>query len=752
MLLDGLRLYILKLLLFFLFSGLLLSQEIKAIRYDGLIRISNLIANEIAGVKVGDKLDSKKINDAIISFYKQDYFDDIYASFDNFTLTFHFKEKPGISSIEIKGYGSENETKDIEKLLNIKKGDTYDVYKEKAAKSIIINSLEEKGVYNSVVDVTSTKTDDSVSLVFNVNKGEKIIIKKSIYSGASIPSDDIESLSANRQRHSWLGWLPWWPDGELKTKELEYDDLRIQDVYMRMGFLDAEISKPLVSVDFTSNDAVLMYKIKEGGQYTVNNIEIEKNGDDEDDFNDEELKKLLNLKSDEIFNIETIRYDIEALKSYVMDKGYAYARVNPNLDKNQVDSKVNVTYTIDIGKKVHINDVIITGNNTSSDRIVRREMIIAPGDTYSITNIRKSENALRRSGLFDNVSISEIRVDDNSMNLLVEVLEGRTGEIMFGVGYGSYDKLMVNVSLRERNLLGTGMNVQLYVNWSKNTQLYNIGLSNPRVLDSAYSASLNVYKSYFNNYDYVEDSTGFSIGVGRNFTDSFSGNVNYELVKTYLKDFASVESAAAYRKYFPAKGVLKSAITPGLYFDNTDDYYFPKNGVILQATSEIAGLGGDSKFIKLFGKVGLYYHLKKLTTIDLILRYKAQIGAMFDDGFLPINETFYMGGIGSVRGYETYSVSPLDDTGLRIGGKYLFTNSVEISYGLLEAINMRVSLFFDYGMIGRSNFNQFMKMSWGGALEWVSPIGPLVFVFPAAIKPEPNDRTSKFEFTMGTRF
>lgn len=741
-----------KLLLIVFSSFLLFSQEIKEIKYDGLIRMSDLIANEISNIKLGDKLDNKKINEAIIAFYKQDYFDDVYASFDNSILTFHFKEKPGINNIEINGYGNENETKDIEKLINIKKGDTYDIYKEKNAKEIIINSLEEKGIYNTVVEVVSTKVDNAINLVFNVNKGEKIIIRKSIYSGASIPNEEIEALSANKERHSWLGWLPWWPDGELKTKELEYDNLRIQDVYMRMGFLDAEVSKPLASVNFTSNDAVLMYKIKEGEKYKVDNISIIKNDDLNDEFDTAELHNLIKLKVNEYFNIETVRYDVEIIKSYIMDKGYAYARVNPNLDKNKEDSSVKVSYIIDIGKKVYINDVIITGNTTSSDRIMRREMIIAPGDIYNITNIRKSENALRRTGFFDNVSISEIRISEDSMNLLVEVTEGRTGEIVFGVGYGSYDKLMVNASLKERNLFGTGITVQFYVNWSEKTKLGNIGLTNPRVLDSAYSTSFNIYKSYFNNYDYVEDSTGFNTSVGRNFTDSFSGSINYELTKTYLKNFSSIEAAMAYRKYFPEKGVLKSAITPGLYFDNTDDYYFPKNGIILQATSEFAGLGGDSKFIKLFGKTGLYYHLKKLINFDLILRYKAQIGSIFDNGFLPINETFYMGGIGSVRGYETYSISPLDNNGLRIGGRYLFTNSFEVSYGLLEAINMRLSLFFDYGMIGRNNFNEFMKMSWGGALEWVSPIGPLVFVFPFAINPKEGDRTSKFEFTMGTRF
>lgn len=736
-------------------SVFVISDEIKSIKYDGLIRMSNLIANEISGLKIGEALDLKKVNEAIVAFYKQDYFDDIYANFNDGVLTFYFKEKPSIINIEIKGYGSETETKDIEKLIGIKKGDTYDIYKEKYAKEVIINSLEEKGLYGSIVEIENIRIEDSINLIFNVNKGENVIIRKAFYEGATLDKDDIEALSANKERHSWLGWLPWWSSGELKAKELEYDNLRIQDSYMRKGYLDAVISTPLVSADFTNYNAILMYKIIEGKRYKVSGIEIRKNDDNEDIFPTEDLMELTSIKEDEYFNIETIRKDIEMIKSHIMDQGYAYARIAPDLDKNEEEEKVKVIYSIDIGKKVKINDVIITGNTVSGDRIIRREMLIAPGDTYSITDIRKSENALRRSGFFDKVQISEIRIGEDSMNLYVEVVEGRTGEVMFGLGYGSYDKLMINATLRERNLFGTGISVQFYVNWSKYTQLYNIGITNPRVLDSEYSVSFNVYKSYFDNYDYIENTTGFNVSLGRNILDSLSVNLTYELSKTYLSDFTDIYNELGYRRYFPEKGLMKSALTPGIYFDNTDDYYFPKNGAILQASAELAGLGGDAKYIKLYGKAGLYYHLKNLIDFDLILRYKAQIGRIFgsiEKNELPITSTFYMGGIGTVRGYQTYSLTPKDSLGFRIGGNYIFANSVEVSYGLLEAINMRVSAFFDYGMIGRNRFDEIARMSWGLSLEWVSPIGPLVFVFPFAINPQEGDDVSKFEFTMGTRF
>lgn len=751
------------------------AEEIKAIKYEGLLRISPLMANEITNITTGDTLDEKKIDAAIIALYKQDYFDDIYTSFDNGILTFHFKEKPSINNVEIKGYGNDQETEDILKRINIKKGDTYDIYKEKYAKDVITSALEDKGYYGSVIEVDDVRTDGAINLTFNVNKGEHIIIRKSYYEGATLDKKDLESLSANKERNKWLGWLPWWPNGELKLKELEYDNMRVQDVYMQKGYLDANVSIPLLSANFTDYDATLIYKVVEGERYKVSDVEIEISDDTNGEFNIKDLEDLLKLKKDEYFNIQTLRQDVESLKSYIMDKGYAYVVINPDLPKDTESKKVKVVYKISIGKKVYIHDVIVTGNTTSSDRIVRREMIIFPGDLYSITNIRKSENALKRTGFFDKVNVSEIRINDTSMNLLVEVTEGKTGEIMAGIGYGSYDKFMVNGSLRERNLFGTGIGGQLQINWSKYNQLYNIGLTNPRVLDSEYSVSLNVFHSYYASYysygfyddsdiDYVENTNGFNVSVGRNLTEETNISLTYGLSKSQLSDFNF--NGLNYGVYYPKEGIWKSYIGPGIYFDNTDDYYFPKNGTILQGNVDFAGLGGNSRYVKLYGKAGFYYYLKNIVDFDLILRYKAQIGAMYpfskneelmtqtQTKGIPITDTFYMGGIGTVRGYNSGRVSPMDSNGLRIGGNYLFSNSVEASYGILEAINMRLALFFDYGMIGRHKFDEIQVMSAGFSIEWVSPIGPLVFVFPWAINPpkEFRDEVSHFEFTMGTRF
>lgn len=735
-----------------LLCNVALSKEISQIRYEGLSSISSVLADEITGIRVGDTLSVDKVDKAVRNLYAQGYFEDIYADFERGVLSFYFKQKPKVASVEIKGYGSEQEKETLYSQLGIKKGDSYDETKLNRAKLVIKTILEYQGYYGTVVEseIKEVGNDGAYAITFNVNQGENIIIKNATYDGREkLKVKDLEELSANRARQ-FMGWMWGRNDGKLKLADLEYDGARVQDAYMRKGYLDASVSQAFVDANFSDYSANLYYKIKEGERYKVSGIKIILHVPV---IEESELRKGLKIKKGEYFNIEDVRADVETIRQKIADLGYAFTRVSPDLDKDQDNAEVKVVYLIQVGQKVKIHDVIISGNSRTADRIIRRELLLAPGDTYKLTDLRESENALKRLGYFGKVKIEERRVSEDSMDLLVDVEETRTGELMFGLGYGSYDKLMVNASIRERNLFGTGQSGQLYADWSYRRQLVNLTLSNPRVLDSKYSASLSGFHSLYWNWDYREQTTGASITAGRLLTNTLRASLGYTISTTRVLDFYDSKLEGLYKQYLTMDNPLKSAISPSLYFDNTDDYYFPKNGAIISAYVEYAGLGGDEKYTKLYGKMALYYHLKSLFGVDLIARYKTQVGAIFEQGYVPITSKFYMGGISSVRGYQISSLTPRDPSGqIRIGGNYMMTHSAELSYGILEKAQMRLALFADYGMIGVSSFNETTRASWGLAVEWISPMGPIVLVFPRPINPQPGDRTSTFEFTMGTRF
>ncbi|RVY21320.1 outer membrane protein assembly factor BamA [Helicobacter pylori] len=844
-------------------------MKVKSISYVGLSYMSDMLANEIVKIRVGDIVDSKKIDTAVLALFNQGYFKDVYATFESGILEFHFDEKARIAGVEIKGYGTEKEKDGLKSQMGIKKGDTFDEQKLEHAKTALKTALEGQGYYGSVVEVRTEKVSEGALLiVFDVNRGDSIYIKQSIYEGsAKLKRRMIESLSANKQR-DFMGWMWGLNDGKLRLDQLEYDSLRIQDVYMRRGYLDAHISSPFLKTDFSTHDAKLHYKVKEGIQYRISDILIEI---DNPVVPLKTLEKALKVKRKDVFNIEHLRADAQILKTEIADKGYAFAVVKPDLDKDEKNGLVKVIYRIEVGDMVYINDVIISGNQRTSDRIIRRELLLGPKDKYNLTKLRNSENSLRRLGFFSKVKIEEKRVNSSLMDLLVSVEEGRTGQLQFGLGYGSYGGLMLNGSVSERNLFGTGQSMSLYANIATGGgrsypgmprgagRMFagNLSLTNPRIFDSWYSSTINLYADYRISYQYIQQGGGFGVNVGRMLGNRTHVSLGYNLNVTKLLGFSS----PLYNRYYsstkqiiiPSQPVCVSSLglllglrqvqscsTPGstrvgqtppvtglwdrdyhtpitssftldVSYDNTDDYYFPRNGVIFSSYATMSGLpssgtlnswnglGGNVRNTKVYGKFAAYHHLQKYLLIDLIARFKTQGGYIFrynTEDYLPLNSTFYMGGVTTVRGFRNGSITPKDEFGLWLGGDGIFTASTELSYGVLKAAKMRLAWFFDFGFLTfktptrgsffynapttTANFKDygvigagFERATWrastGLQIEWISPMGPLVLIFPIAFfnqwgdgngkkckglcfNPNMDDYTQHFEFSMGTRF
>jgi len=744
-----------KITLSFLLCSVLLSastQNIEAINYDGMVHISAAVAKQLNTVKIGEPLNPAEVDKTIKAFFDQGYFEDIWADEENGTVTFHFKEKPVISKIELKGY-KENDEEAKKTLLQIEKGALYDTRRIESTRKRIVEALNQEGKIDSVVEVESTKLDNgSMQVKFIANEGEEIIIKELKYYGVSgVDSDQFEKTTANKEK-DFMGWLWGRNDGKMKLAELQYDPMRIRDYYMQNGYLDAKVDQPFVAVDFNHYKASMAYNIFEGDIFRVSDILIFQ---DTNVIDDKELLAVIALQKNKAFNIKTFRDDAERIKTKIADLGYAYAQVQPDLRKDKETKTVEVVYRIIPGKKVHIHNVIIAGNNRTLDRVTRRELFLAPGDLYSLTNLKDSRNALGRTGYFESTTIEEKRLDDESMDLIVQTKEAPTGNIQLGGGYGSFGGIMLSVAVSDRNIFGSGINVGLNLEKSTRTKNYAFNISNPRLSDSDFSGNFSIFNSSTQYTTYTTDSTGLSLGTGHRFSRYVSGYTGYSYSDNKYSD---VNTTALYPSY------SKSSLNVSGTFDNTDDYYVPREGMAFSQSIEKAGLGGDASFWKSRTTFGIYQGLQKLLDADLIFRYKARFNYVQDTGTsLPIAEKFYMGGIGSVRGYQSYSLSPFstnpDGTPLyvngvlqRIGGTKTFSNSLELSMPLVPEAKMRATAFIDYGMIGSKSLNEIKRGGYGISLEWFSPVGPLQLVFSNPLKSEEGDRITHFEFTIGQRF
>ena len=779
-------------------ASLVQAKTVVDIQFDGLIHLSEPVAKESLGFEAGDRLSEKKIDKSIKRFFQYGYFTDIWVSEKNGVLIYHFSEKSVISRIEIDGYGQGDETEDAE-LLQLKKGTLYDKKKIERAKKRLVETIAQEGYIDTIVEVeTETLDNGSIEVTFKVNKGENIVIEKLTFNGmTAFEPDAFDDVIANKE-HQWMGWFWGRNDGEMKLGELQYDPLRIRDLYMQHGYLDSKVDDPFVRVDFSQYIADMSYTLVEGEIYRVSNIILEQATDV---ISNDEIREVIKLEINEPFNIKMFREDSDRIKEIIANLGYAYVKVSPDLRKDKKSRTVDVVYKIRPGKKVYIRDVLISGNTRTLDRVTRRDIYLAPGDLYSLRDVKDSRNSLQRTGYFESTTIEEKRIDDTTMDLIVKVKETQTGTIQLGGGYGSFGGILLSASVSDRNIFGSGINMGVSVETSERTKSGSVNVSNPRLNDSDFSGSASVYINATDYDDYTISTQGVGLGIGRRLTRFLSASLNYTYAESQYSDISDAlnSSLSTSIDQILFEDYQKSAITPSLRWDNTDDYYMPRNGFSASTSLEFAGIGGTAKFIKNNNTFKAYKGIEDYVGFDLILRYKLRGAYIFYDDSdpttarqnLPTAERFYMGGVGSVRGYESYTLSPRDGQARRIGGRAILTNSLEASFPLITKAKLRFTTFYDYGILqgkGQDVFTNpagipiedpanpgttnpaytaalnthlantpyedetISRSSYGVAIEWFSPMGPIQLIFAKALDAEDGDETSTFEFTIGQRF
>lgn len=724
------------------------AAPIKSIKFNGLVHLSSQMAGEITNLQVGKDFDYAIANRAIKLLYKQGYFNDIWIDEDGGNVVVNVEEKPVIAMIEFKGV-SDDDKKVLKDMIGLSKGMTYDSANIQNSKNRIKEYFEAKGYFQTVVEESATPLEErsSLKVLFQINRGENIIIRDITLSGSKkLDYDDVEPSIYNKQRE-FMGWLWGRNDGKLKLQALPIDASKIKDDYLAKGFLDASVSNPFLRVNYDDFNANIIYNVIEGEQYHVSDITLQVDGD-EGVISLGDIEDDLLLEKDSVFNVKKLRKDMKLIETKVADEGYAFVKVYPQSEQDKKSQSVHINYVVVPGEKVRIRRVLIGGNTRTADHVIRREVYSSEGDLYSRTNLNDTKNALKRTGYFDDVEVKEKRVSENSIDLFINVKEAPTGSISGGIGYGTSNGVMLDASIADQNVFGSGMSATIKGSRSEDSLSGKISLTNPRVRDSIYSLSGSLYAQENDWSAYDQTIRGGSLTVGRKIGRYTHTSLGYVIENSTLEDLATSLKEVGYEE---GKS-LKSALIPSITFNNTDDYYLPRHGFIASTSLEYAGVGGDEKFIKSTTSFSKFYGLEDMIGWDLILRYKARYRYVWDKGYLPIDERLYLGGIGSVRGYDSRSIGPKNSSGYETGGIQSFNNSFEISFPLIKRIKMRGALFYDYGIIADESNDSYYRTSTGFALEWLSPLGPIELIFARPLNDEPGDDISRFEFMIGRRF
>ncbi|WP_456324944.1 outer membrane protein assembly factor BamA [Desulfonauticus submarinus] len=700
-------------------------------------------------IQKGDIYDPKKINEELKRLYKLGYFDDIkffvQDTKEGKKIIIEVKEKPLIRAISVDG-AKEIDEDDILEAISSKTGSVFNP-------SIVAEDMEKirqlyhkKGYYKADVSYVVESSDNKQArLIFKIKEGPKLYIKKIIIDGAKqISADELKDQLALGER-GFFSWLTG--SGILKEELLERDAAALEAYYANRGFIDAKVGQP--DVEFKDDGIYITFHVFEGARYKVGGVKFE--GDLL--FPEETLLKIIKMddlaKDGEYFNRSILRKDLQAIADYYTNYGYAFADCDVKVKADKKTKLVYVTYIPQKRQKVYIRRVIIEGNRSTRDNVIRREMRLADGDLFSGEKLKRSNVRLNKLDYFETVDIQTVPTDDRSqMDLIVKVKEKPTGMISAGAGYSSLDKLFFTAKIQQRNLFGKGYRVGLSGTFSGRRTSYVASFWNPYYKDSDLGVGISVFNSKEEFFKYDKKSIGSKLSFAYPLGEYTSLNWSYKAEKYTIYN---VDQDADQTIKDMEGDNWASIFYISATRDTTDRYLNPTKGTKNSLSLEYAGgaLGGDDNFIKTIYDFSWYQALIK----NLIFHWHYRLGYLTKNGDeeIPSFERFYLGGINSVRGYPGREISPkYDNDDYKGGNKEFFTN-VEILFPLNKEMGILGLFFFDAGNAWDEDqsMDTDLYKSVGTGIRWYSPLGPLRLEYGYALDKLDGERTKKLEFSIG---
>lgn len=719
------------------------------IQLEGLNRVDAASVRAVLSVQPGKEASLGDIDRDVQAIFKLGHFDDVYADLRDESggqvLVFVVHERPLIREVRFEGAKKQSEEK-LRPLVTIHAPEIYDPLKVAKSVAALEEHYHTEGYY-AVKISTALKTDkrNESLLTFKINEGEKVLIDKIVFEGNKvIKSKDLAEAMMTKKRWIW-SWITG--RGTYKADQIQYDLDQLRALYYDRGYMDVKVKQPQISMVKKDKYMQLLIEISEGAQYRTGKVRI--SGDLLKSR--EELMKLVTLKSGDVFSRDELRKSVLALTDLYADQGYANVNVVPLTDKDSDTHTIDLKLDIEQGDLIHIEKIRISGNTTTRDKVIRRELTLIEGDLYSSSKIKVSRNRLRNLGFFENIKLSTAPGSSRDQDVLdVTVTEKPTGSFSVGGGYSSVDHLIGQGSISEANFLGTGIKLEGSATIGGTSQTFRLSVTNPYFLDTRWTAGFDLYQSERDWSDFSQKSLGGALKVGHPLGEHSSALLTYRYENKKIFDVADSVSSPVIRDQADAGWTTLSSLTAALNRNTTDYRFDPSRGGVTNFSTEYAGLGGTENFAKFELSHRQFFPLFWKTVASI----NGDIGYLLrTSGELPVSEKFFLGGLRSIRGFKTREVGPKEgDT--YIGGEKSAYFNVEWLFPLSEKYKLKGLLFFDAGNAWKESETYFthMRTSAGYGVRWFSPLGPLRFEWGYNLHPRDGEKGSVFEFSMGSFF
>lgn len=665
------------------------------------------------------------------------------------------------------------------------------------------------GRYEATVEAkTIAQSNGRVDLVFEVNEGGKTKIQSIAFEGNEAFGDGTIRDQMSTTESNFLSWI--------KTSDV-YDPDRvnadlesIRKFYLNHGYADFRVVSANAELDKTTNAFTLKIVVEEGAQYRFGAVDVQSNVAEIDAAT---LRSKMQSSSGTVYSATDVDKSVEAMSLELASRGYAFAQVRPRGDRDTSGRTIAVTYVVEEGARVYVERINVRGNTRTRDYVIRREFDISEGDAYNQVFIDRAERRLKALGFFKTVKIaSEPGSSPDRVIVNVDVEDQPTGEFSVAGGYSTTDGVIGEVALGERNFLGRGQNARIAAQFGQNVSGFDFSFTDPYFLGYRLSAGVDLYAKKRDDTQYTSyklDTYGGGLRAGLPISEEFSVQSRYQLYQqdlTVPSRFASLQTGIdvdddnnpatpkkdddgipgkdpkffvnnpdrASAAILEARGkTITSLAGLSLVYNTIDNPSSPTLGLYAELKGDVAGLGGDSQYLRTTFDAR-YYHPLFLDDVVGIGRVQAGHIEAYGGDTLRVMDHI-PGGPDLVRGFEPQGFGPRDLASPNkdpLGGTTYYGGSAEVQFpifGLPKEIGLKGAVFADAGTVfdyeGIQSFtlkgvkvpvgekdSTSIRSSVGASVLWNSPLGPIRFDFAKVLSKEKYDQTQVFRFSGGTRF
>ncbi len=672
-------------------SGAFAQQGGKRIKLLGLSVEGNKTVDEnlvklTSGLVVGTYITADDIQTAIKQLWDLGMFADIQVLLDrqignNLYLTIKVEEYPHLSEIQITGNKKVKE-KDLKKELDFFRGQMVSPAKISKARRQMLAIYRDKGylLADITTEVVPVKDNPNRVIVkFKIKEGNKVQVKKIRFHGNKAFSD-----GKLKKKMKEIKEDTWWRGADFDPEKYATAKKNVIDFYRSQGFRDVEIVRDSLYYGPEKKDMFIDIWVDEGRRYYIGKIEFEGN----EIYTEEQLRSVLGFKEGDVYNAEKLQKAVsENLGSLYYDAGYIYAGITPREIPVGQDT-VNIRFMINEGTAVKIRKISIVGNTRTKEKVIRRELYILPGQTFSRDLLMRSARQVWVLNYFANVNPKVEPVDDENVDVIFEVEEKSTDTANMSAGWSERDKVIGSIGVSMNNLMGNGQRLSFDWNFGRYYRSFQISFTEPWLMDSPTLLGVNFYDTRRDSrwIGYAQKSIGGSIRVGRRFRwpDSyFRGDWIYRIDKTELYDFSrfirELNPNGIVTEQWP---LTSSSITQIISRNSLNRPEFPTEGSNFSLSTEIAGgiLGGNVSYHKHQFKAQWFSPL----ALNFVLHSNFEAGVIVPFGKkprVPYLDHFFMGGEGltrsiPLRGYN----DPLGSNGNGLGGQVMMKYTMEIRF------------------------------------------------------------------------